>query len=143
MGVIQEFKEFALKGNMVDMAVGIVIGGAFGTVVKSLVDDVITPPLGMLTENIRFEQLGYPLRGELGDPDAVVIKYGLFINAMISFLLVALAIFMVVKIMNRVREEFEQAEETPAPTTKKCDQCKLEIPLDALRCGHCTSVVTP
>lgn len=141
MGMIKEFKAFALKGNMIDMAVGIVIGGAFGTVITSLVKDVITPPLALLTENIKFEDLGYALRGEIGDPDAVVIKYGSFINAIISFLIIAMAIFLVIKIMNRVREQFERGDETPAPTTKKCDACKMEIPVDATKCGHCTSVV--
>ncbi len=141
MGMIKEFREFALKGNMIDMAVGIVIGGAFGTVIKSLVADVITPPLGMLTENVKFEDLGYALRGEMGDPNAVVIKYGSFINAIVSFLIIAIAIFIVIKIMNRVREQFEAGAESPAPTTKKCAACKMEIPIDATKCGHCTSSV--
>lgn len=138
MGMIKEFKEFALKGNMIDMAVGIVIGGAFATVVKSLVSDIVTPPLGLLTENLNFEKMGIPLRGEVGEDGAVVIGYGAFLNNMISFLIVAVAIFIVVKIMNNVRKRFEEEKEAD-PTTKKCDFCIMEIPVEATRCGHCTS----
>jgi len=143
MGMLKEFKEFALKGNMIDMAVGIVIGGAFGTVIKSLVADVITPPLGLLTEKVDFQSIAWTLR-EASEADgiaAITINVGGFLNAMISFFLVAMAIFIVIKAMNRVREQFEKSEETIAPTTKKCDACKLEIPVDATKCGHCCSVL--
>ncbi|WP_146521824.1 large conductance mechanosensitive channel protein MscL [Stieleria varia] len=136
--MIKEFKEFALKGNMVDMAVAIVIGGAFATVVKSLVADIVTPPLGLLTENIKFEQMGITLRGTPGEEGAVVIGIGSFLNNMLSFLIVALAIFLLIKVMNNVRKRFEE-EKVDDPTTKKCDACKMEIPIDATRCGHCTS----
>jgi large conductance mechanosensitive channel len=100
---------------------------------------IITPPLGMLTDSIKFEDFGYTLRGEAGDPNAVVIRYGMFINAIISFLIVAVAIFVVIKAMNRIRQQFEAGEATPAPTTKKCHACKMEIPIVATKCGHCTS----
>ncbi|QEG40290.1 large conductance mechanosensitive channel protein MscL [Roseimaritima ulvae] len=148
MGLLQEFKKFALKGNMIDMAVGIVIGGAFSSVISSLVKDVITPPLGLLTEQVDFESWTITLRQEVeanGDTEAVApvtLDIGSFVNALISFLIVAMAIFIVIKIMNRVREQFEADETTPTPTTKKCDYCKLEIPLAATRCGHCTSELT-
>ena len=141
MGMVKEFKEFALKGNMIDMAVGIVIGAAFSTVIKSLVADVITPPLGLLTEKVDFKNMGPVLREKVGEAEEVRINFGSFINELISFLIVALAIFMVIKLMNRVRAQFETEDEEAAPTTKKCDACKMEIPIDATRCGHCTSEV--
>ncbi|QDS93625.1 Large-conductance mechanosensitive channel [Roseimaritima multifibrata] len=143
MGLLKEFKEFALKGNMIDMAVGIVIGGAFGSVITSLVKDVITPPLGLLTEKVDFNSWVYTLRAadEANEISAVVLNIGAFINAMISFLIVAVAIFIVIKIMNRVRTQFEGDTETPSPTTQKCPACKMEIPIGATRCGHCTSDV--
>ena len=142
MGMIKEFKEFALKGNMVDMAVGIVIGGAFGTVINSIVKDVITPPLGLLTEKVDFKNMSINLReaDEAAGVSAVSIDIGSFLNNMISFLIVAFAIFLLVKAMNRVRAQFEQ-EAAADPTTKKCDACKMDIPIDATKCGHCTSPV--
>jgi large conductance mechanosensitive channel len=143
MGLVQEFKKFALKGNMIDMAVGIVIGAAFGTVIKSLVSDVITPPLGLLTEKVDFENMGIVLREKVGETEEIRINFGSFLNELISFLIIALAIFMVIKVMNRVRAQFETEDEAAAPTTKKCDACKMEIPIDATRCGHCTSEVSP
>ncbi len=141
MGMVKEFKEFALKGNMVDMAVGIVIGGAFGTVVKSIVEDVITPPLGLLTEKVDFKTMGWVLReaDEAAGITEIKIAYGSLLNNLISFLIVAFAVFLMVKIMNRVRKQFEQEAATPDPTTKKCDACKMEIPIEATKCGHCTS----
>jgi large conductance mechanosensitive channel len=143
MGMIKEFKEFALKGNMVDMAVGIVIGGAFGTVVKSIVADVITPPLGLLTEKVDFQTMGWVLReaNEAEGITEVKIAYGSLLNNLISFLIVAFCVFLMIKVMNRVREQFEKEEIKPDPTTKKCDACKMEIPIDATKCGHCTSPV--
>ncbi len=145
MGLLQEFKKFALKGNMIDMAVGIVIGGAFSTVISSLVKDVITPPLGLLTEKVDFQSWTFTLRRGVeasGDVEAVApvtINVGSFVNALLSFLIVAATIFVVIKLMNRIREQFEADETTPAPTTKKCEHCKMEIPVDATKCGHCTS----
>ena len=141
MGVVKEFKEFALKGNMIDMAVGIVIGAAFGTVIKSLVADVITPPLGLLTEKVDFKNMGPVLREKAGESEEVRINIGSFLNELISFLIVAVAIFVLVKAINRVRAQFESEDEQAAPTTKKCDACKMEIPIDATRCGHCTSEI--
>ena len=139
MSMVKEFKEFILKGNMIDMAVGIVIGGAFGTVIKSLVDNVIMPPIGYLLGKVDFSAMSAKLPVPDGEP--VEIKYGLFINAMIGLVIVGFALFMVVKMMNRVRQQFEGAKETAAPTTKSCGECMMEIPLAAKRCGHCTSPV--
>ena len=147
MAVVNEFKKFALKGNMIDMAVGIVIGGAFSTVISSIVADIITPPLALLTEKVDFESLGWTLReasegvGGAESVEAVRINVGSFLNSLISFLIIAVAIFLVIKLMNRLREQFEAEPDTPDPTTKKCAACKMEIPIDAIRCGHCTSTI--
>lgn len=146
--MLKEFKEFAMRGNVVDMAVGIVIGAAFGTIVKSFVDDVLMPPIGLLLGGVDFSNLfavvkeGAPAGpyASLADAQAagaVTLNYGLFINTVISFLIVAFAVFMVVKAMNAIKRQ----EEAPAaePTTKTCEFCQTEIPIKATRCPHCTS----
>lgn len=136
MGILKEFKTFALKGNVLDMAVGIIIGAAFGKIVNSLVTDILMPPLGMLLGKVDFSEL----KLVLGDgPEAAAINYGLFINNVISFIIVAFAVFMLVKGMNTVRAKMEKAEEKPAPTEKLCPYCCSKIPLNATRCPHCTS----
>jgi large conductance mechanosensitive channel len=147
--VFKEFKEFAMKGNVMDMAIGIVIGAAFGTIVKSLVADVIMPPIGLLLGNVDFENLFVVLRSgaEVAGPyaslaaakeaGAVTLNYGTFINTIISFLIVAFAIFMLVRQMNKLKREEEAAP--PPPTKKNCDFCKSEIPIEATRCAFCTS----
>ncbi|MHC1744597.1 MAG: large-conductance mechanosensitive channel protein MscL [Syntrophobacteraceae bacterium] len=146
--MLKEFKEFAMRGNVVDMATGIIIGGAFGTIVKSLVDDVLMPPIGLLLGGVDFTNFFVVLKeGKTAAPyealvnakaaGAVSINYGLFINAVISFLIVAFAIFMVIKGMNTMRRQQEAA---PAePTTKACPFCATDIPIKATRCPHCTS----
>ncbi|NUM75849.1 large-conductance mechanosensitive channel protein MscL [candidate division KSB1 bacterium] len=133
--MFKEFKEFAMRGNVVDMAVGIIIGAAFGGIVTSLVNDVLMPPIGMLTGGIDFSKLALSLQ----DEPAVTIKYGVFINAVINFLIIAFAIFMLVRAMNRLKRKEEAAP--AAPTTKECPECLMTIPLKAKRCGHCTAVV--
>ena len=119
MGVFQEFKKFALRGNVIDMAVGIIIGGAFGGLVNSLVNDVLMPPIGMLTSGVDFRDLSWTLRGQLGDADAVTVNYGAFINNVITFLIVAWAVFLLVKAMNvaeaRLRAGEQPAAEAPPP----------------------------
>ncbi|HOP18710.1 MAG TPA: large-conductance mechanosensitive channel protein MscL, partial [Amphiplicatus sp.] len=110
MGIFKEFQDFALKGNVVDMAVGIIIGGAFGTIVKSLVDDIIMPPVGLAIGGIDFSELVVTLKPATEDAAAVTINYGNFINAVIAFLIVAWALFMVIKGMNKARESFEKKE---------------------------------
>jgi large conductance mechanosensitive channel len=100
MGMLQEFKKFALRGNVVDMAVGIIIGGAFGTVVKSLVDDVLMPPIGYMTGGVNFKDLAFTIPGAEGAPPALTINYGSFINSVITFLIVAWAVFLLIKAMN-------------------------------------------
>jgi large conductance mechanosensitive channel len=147
MNMFKEFKDFALKGNVVDMAVGIIIGGAFGTIVKSLVDDVLMPPIGLLLGGVDFANFFVVLKegAQVAAPyaslaaakaaGAVSINYGLFINSMISFLIVAFALFMVIKAMNKTRRQ----EAPAAPTTKDCKYCFSAIPIKATRCPHCTS----
>ncbi len=119
MGMLQEFKEFAVKGNMIDMAVGIIIGGAFGTIVKSLVEDVIMPPIGMLLGGVDFSDIKIPLKAAANGKDAVSMNIGTFFNNVISFLIVAWAVFMLVKAINELKKRFEKekaAAPPPAPT---------------------------
>ena len=139
MGMLKEFKEFAMKGNVVDMAVGIIIGGAFGKIVSSLVNDVIMPPIGMLLGNVDFSQLAITLREKTAEAEAVTISYGLFINTVINFLIVAFVIFMVIKQMNRMKRKEEEVPK--APTTKDCPKCFSTIPIKAVRCPNCTSEI--
>lgn len=131
MGMLDEFKDFALKGNVVDMAVGIVIGGAFGTIIKSLVDDVIMPPIGMLMGNVDFSALAINL-GTGADGKDVLLKYGSFINSVLAFLIVAFALFMVIKAMNAAKKKFEE-EEAKAPAEPPRQEVLLEEIRDALK----------
>ena len=146
--MLKDFKEFAMRGNVVDMAVGIVIGAAFGAVIKSLVADVIMPPIGLLLGNVDFSNLFITLKaGKVAGPyvslaaaqaaGAVTLNLGLFINTIVSFVIVAFAVFLLVRGINQLRRE---QEAPPAvPTTKECPYCLSEIPLKASRCPHCTS----
>lgn len=146
--MFKELKEFAIKGNVVDMAVGVIVGAAFSTVVKSLVDDVIMPPIGVLTGGLDFAdkfivlQAGstpapYATLAAAKDAGATVLAYGTFINSLVAFVIVALVLFFVVRWINRLRRS-----DTPAaPTTKPCPFCKSSIDVDATRCAHCTSEV--
>ena len=148
MAMMEEFKKFAMRGNVVDMAVGIIIGGAFGTIVKSLVDDVIMPPIGLLLGGVDFSDLFVTLKeGATAGPyatvaaakeaGAVTLNAGLFINSVISFTIVAFAVFLLIKGMNSLQK---QEEEAPAePTEKDCPHCFTSIPIKATRCPHCTS----
>jgi large conductance mechanosensitive channel len=137
MGMIKEFKEFTLRGNVMDMAIGIIIGGAFGKIVTSLVNDVIMPPIGLLLGNVDFSKLSVTLRAKTDELAAVTINYGRFINTVLDFVIVAFCIFMVIKTMNRLKR---QTNETPkAPTTKECPRCCSSIPIKATRCPSCTS----
>lgn len=138
MKILQEFKAFALRGNVVDMAVGVVIGGAFGKIVSSLVNDVIMPLVGMVAGNVDFSYLAITLKDATETAPAVAIKYGAFINTIIDFTIVAFAIFMVIKQMNRLKKQ-EAAPAPAAPTTKTCQFCQSAIHLQATRCPNCTS----
>ncbi len=131
MKLFDEFKEFAVKGSVIDLAVGVIIGAAFGKIVSSLVEDVVMPPIGYVIKGIDFSSLAYTL-GE--GPDAAQIKYGQFINNLIHFLIVAFVIFIVVKQFNKLKKK---PQELP-PSTKKCIYCKEPINIDATRCKFCT-----
>lgn len=149
--MLKEFKDFAMRGNVVDMAVGIIIGAAFGTIVKSLVADVIMPPIGLLLGDVDFANLFVVLKqgAEVAAPyeslaaakeaGAVTINYGTFINTLISFIIVAFAIFLLIRNLNKMKKE----EEAPPaePTTKDCPKCFTTIPIKAMRCPHCTSEI--
>ncbi len=146
MSMFKEFKDFAMRGNVVDMAVGIIIGAAFGTIIKSLVSDVIMPPIGLALGNVDFSQLFLVLKqGAPGGPyatlvdaqtaGAVTVNYGAFINTIISFIIIAFAVFMLIRQMNRLKRQ----EPAPAPSTKECPYCFSTIPIKATRCGYCTS----
>jgi len=146
--MLEEFKKFAMRGNVVDMAVGIIIGGAFGTIVKSLVADVIMPPVGLLLGGVDFTDLFMTLQeGATAGPyatlaaaqeaGAVTISYGVFFNSVISFLIVAFAVFLLIRSINKLQaEEEEEAEE---PTEKDCPYCVTSIAIKATRCPNCTS----
>lgn len=142
--MLKEFKEFAMRGNVLDMAVGIIIGAAFGKIVSSLVGDIIMPPIGLLLGGFDFSNLFINLSGQhftslkdAQDAGAATINYGLFINVVIDFIIIAFAIFLLIRQVNRLKR---QPEPAPAvPTTKECPFCLSVIPIKATRCGHCTS----
>jgi large conductance mechanosensitive channel len=146
--MIKEFKEFALRGSVLDMAVGIIIGAAFGAIVSSLVSDVLMPPFGLLLGRVDFSNLYAVLAaGKVTGPyaslaaaqqaGAVTLNYGLFINRIISFVIVAFALFLMIRSMNRMKRK---ADVVPAePTTKECPYCFTQIPVKAVRCPHCTT----
>jgi large conductance mechanosensitive channel len=145
--MLKEFKAFAMRGNVLDLAVGIIIGGAFGTIVKSLVDDVIMPPIGLALGNVDFADLflllkagtkappPYATLAEAQAAGAVTVNYGVFVNAVITFLIVAFAVFLLVRAANRLQPQ----EAAAAPTTKDCPYCRMPVPITATRCPHCTS----
>jgi large conductance mechanosensitive channel len=146
--MLSEFKQFVMRGNVVDMAVGIIVGGAFGTIVKSLVDDVLMPPIGLLLGGVDFTNFyivlkdgatpsPYPALAEAKAAGAVTINYGLFLTALVSFLIVAFAVFLLVRSVNSMRRQQEIAP--AAPTTKECRYCASVIPIQATRCPQCTS----
>lgn len=146
--MFKEFKEFAMRGNVVDMAVGIVIGAAFGTIVSSFVADVVMPPIGLILGDVDFSNMFIVLKeGKVASPyenlaaaraaGAVTLNYGAFINTVVSFLIIAFAVFVVVRNVNRLKRQEEIPP--PAPSNKECPFCLSLIPLKAVRCPHCTS----
>lgn len=146
--MLKEFKEFAMRGNVLDMAVGIIIGAAFGTIITSLVSDVIMPPIGLLLGNVDFSNIFAVLKeGKIAGPyasvaaakaaGAVTVNVGVFINTIINFLIVAFAIFLLIRTVNRFKKH--EAAPPAAPTTKECSFCFTAIPIKATRCPNCTS----
>lgn len=144
----KEFKEFAVKGNVVDMAVGIIVGTAFGAIAKSLVSDIVMPPLGLIISNVDFADLFWVLKAgnpagpyatltEAAKAGAVTMNLGVFINLVINFLLVSFAVFLLVKGVNRLKRQDIKPE--PAPASKDCPYCQMSIPIKASKCGHCTA----
>jgi large conductance mechanosensitive channel len=144
MGMVKEFKDFAMRGNVLDMAVGIIIGGAFGKIVSSLVNDIIMPPIGLALGKVDFSSLfinlsgtHYPSIAAAKDAGAPVVAVGTFINTIIDLVIVAFAIFLVIKQVNRLTKKKEEAP--AAPTEKECPHCLSKIPIKASRCAFCTS----
>ena len=146
--MLKEFKNFIMRGNVLDLAVAVVIGGAFNTIVKSFVDDVLMPPIGLLLGNVDFSNLFISLNGQAyaslaaaQEAGAPTLNYGLFINAIINFLIIAAAVFVIVRTANRFEKKEEEAAGAPpaSPTTKTCPYCRTEIHLEATRCPNCTS----
>ncbi|MEJ5310003.1 MAG: large conductance mechanosensitive channel protein MscL [Anaerolineae bacterium] len=140
--MFQEFKKFIMRGNVFDLAVGIIIGGAFGKIVTSFVNDILMPPIGALLGKVDFSNLFISLTGEkyaslaaAQEAGAATINYGIFLNTILDFVIVALVIFLLVRQVNKLKKE----EPAAAPTTKVCPYCKTDIPLAATRCPHCTS----
>lgn len=143
--MFKEFKEFAMRGNVLDLAIGIIIGGAFGKIVSSLVGDILMPPLGMVLGKVDFTNLFLSLDGKVyasltaaQEAGAATLNYGIFINSMINFIFVAFAVFILVRGINRLKRK-EAVPEPAAPTTKDCPFCCSAIPLAATRCSQCTS----
>jgi large conductance mechanosensitive channel len=150
--MFKDFKEFAMRGNVVDMAMGIIIGAAFGTIVKSLVSDIIMPPIGLLLGNVDFTNLFLILKdgstpgpyASLADAQAagaVSINFGVFVNTIISFIIIAFAVFILIRNINRLKRKEEAPP--PEPTTKECSYCFSTIPIKASRCAFCTSELKP
>ncbi len=145
-GFIAEFKKFIMRGNVIDLAVGVIIGGAFQSIVKSLVDDIFMPIISLATKGIDFSNWFIALDGnkygtlaQAQEAGADVISYGNFISAVINFIIMAFIIFLFVKAINTLAEKTKKAEEPAAPTTKKCPYCMSEIDIKATKCPHCTS----
>ena len=140
--MLKEFKEFAMRGNVLDMAVGIIIGAAFGKIITSFVEDVMMPPLGRLIGHVDFSNMFISLNGqhydsiEAAKKAGAALSYGVFLNTIINFLIIAFAVFLLVRMVNR----WTTKPAAPAPpTTKDCPQCAMSIPIQAKRCGHCTT----
>ena len=144
--MFKEFKEFAMRGNVLDMAVGIIIGAAFGRIITSLVSDVIMPPIGLLLGKVDFSGLFLNISGKSYDTlaaakaaGAATINYGLFLNASIDFLIVAFVLFLVIRTANKMQAAMAKPAAAAAPATRDCPFCAMPIPVQAKRCGHCTA----
>lgn len=149
--MLKEFKAFVMRGNVVDLAVGVIIGGAFGSIVNSLVNDILMPPIGLLLGNVDFSNLflviktgspavPYATLADAQAAGAVTLNYGIFINSLVSFLIVAFSVFLLIRGINRLQPK--PVEAPPVPSTKSCPYCATEIPIKATRCPHCTSDIS-
>lgn len=155
--MFSEFKTFAMRGNVVDLAVGVIIGAAFGKIVTSLVNDIVMPPVGKMLGGVDFTDLYWNLDPEkllkdgrspvsleqAREAGSAVIAYGQFVNVLIDFIIVALCVFFLVKFLNRLSRKKEAEKQPEAPTTRECSYCLSEVPLAASRCAHCTSDLVP
>lgn len=148
-GFGSEFKKFIMRGNVIDLAVGVIVGGAFQAIVKSLVDDIVMPVISLITGGLDFNNwfvaLGegeFATAAEAAKAGVATLNYGTFISAVINFLIMAFVIFMLVRTINKVNDKFKKEEPEAAPTTKVCPFCKSEIDIDAVKCPHCTSDIT-
>lgn len=139
MGMIKEFREFAMQGSVMDLAIGVVIGASFGKIVTSLVDDVIMPPVGLLMGGVNFADLKLTLKEAAGETPAVAINYGAFLQVVIQFLIVAWVIFMIVKAINSAKARVTKPVAVTEPVVKECPYCLAEIPIKATKCQFCTS----
>ncbi len=148
--MLKEFRDFALRGNVLDLAVGIIIGAAFSTIVNSLVNDILMPPIGWLLGGADFENFyltvkagspvgPYPSLADAQAADAITVNYGIFINSIITFLIVAFAMFLLIRAINRLQEKNRKDQAKEAPSSKDCPFCFTSIPLQATRCPNCTS----
>ena len=147
-GIMGEFKEFIMRGNVMDMAIGVIIGGAFGTIINSLVSDILMPLISLATGGVNFENWFVSLDGtkyatlaEAQEAGAATLNFGVFINSIIYFIIIAFCIFMMIKALNKLNSKEEEPE--AAPTTKICPFCKSEVAIEATRCPHCTSALEP
>jgi large conductance mechanosensitive channel len=150
MSLFAEFKKFAVRGNVIDMAVGVILGASFGKIVSSIVADLLMPPLGLLLGKVDFSKLfinltshPYATLAEAKAASAPTLNYGIFINTVIDFVIVAFVIFLLVRQFNRLMERSKKAEAPAPPSVRDCPYCLSAIPLKATRCGHCTSQVSP
>ena len=144
--MLKEFRSFLMRGNVLDLAVAVVIGGAFGAIVKSFVDDILMPPIGLMLGNVDFSNLfidlsgqGYTTLAAAQEAGAATIRYGLFLNTIINFVIIAFAIFFLIKSVERATKKEEAPAPPAAPTTKECPYCVTEISIKATRCPNCTS----
>lgn len=140
--MLREFRDFIMRGNVLDLAVGIIIGAAFTTIVNSLVNDIISPIIGVITGGLDFSDVRLVLRPAEGDTEAVALGIGLFINAVINFLIVALVLFLIIRAYNNATARFKKAEAPGEPVNKQCPYCMTDIPVKATRCPNCTSQLT-
>jgi len=135
MSLVKDFRDFANRGNLIDLAVAVVLGGAFGKIVNSIVNDIIMPPIGLLIGGIDFSAMRIVIKNSPVPEEVVSINYGMLINVIVNFLIIAWCVFIILRFIKR----FQKKEEAAAPTTKKCPECAMSIPIEAKKCGYCTT----